>query len=178
MHKFILREPWQPPRTSAPPSASLFPKPPSPPEPPQLSSIPRPKTLEELASLARLADEPTPKPRGLFWDLFAGNISALAEGVLAHPETYDADLVTLARDLVEGRSKLEELTAEQRDLLNRGTLDFAQYRPARETPKAPPPPVRKMKPSDELRVMEPPPLATPGVDVPETAGGVRPYWWL
>lgn len=175
MHKFILRGPWAPPARSSAPLDSILPKPPSPPQPPQ---PPRLKTLEELASTVQLVDEQPPKPRGLFWDLLGGDHHALGEDILEHPDRYDDRLVTLMRELAEGRRKLEELTSDEQNLLNRGTLDFAQLRPDKsQTPKAPPPP-KRTKPSDETRVVEPPPMAEPGVDVPETPGGMRPYWWV
>lgn len=136
------------------------------------------RTLEDIASPVQLVDQQPPVKRGLFWDLLGGDYHSLAADIIEHPSSYDDQLVVLARELVEGRKKIEELSNEEQSLLNRGTVDFAQFRPQSQTPKAPSPQPRKMKPSEELKVREPPPIPEPGVDVPETPGGMRPYWWI
>lgn len=170
-HKFVLRDPWKPPSQSSGVMDSLLPQPPLPPQPTQV------KSLQEMAETVQLTDD-KPKPRGLFWDLLGGDYHSLASDIVEHPDHYDDRLVVLARELVEGRRKLDDVTREEQSLLNRGVIDFAQFRPQPQKPKAPPPPPAKVRPSDETKVTEPPPFAEPGVDVPETPGGMRPYWWV
>jgi len=150
-------------------TTSLLPKAPS---PPAFEKFP---TLEELAETARTVDTPKPRPKGLFWELFGGRPDALLADVLEHPEHYESRLVALAQELLEGRRKVTDLTSEEQGLLNLGTVNFAQYRPPKlEKPKAPAPPV----PRPRRASAEPPSVPEPGVDIPETPGGVRPYWWV
>jgi hypothetical protein len=177
-HRFVLRAPWAPPSQLSEMSGFPMLQPPLPPQPPTPPVPIRLKTLEEMASPVQLIDELPPAKRGLFWDLLGGDHHALTADILEHPANYDPGLVSLAEDLLEGRRKMEDLTREEQHLLNRGTVDFAQFRTTAQTTKAPPPPPRKMRPSDETKVTEPPPIPEPSVDVPETPGGMRPYWWL
>jgi hypothetical protein len=96
------------------------------------------------------------------------------QDVVDHPDRYNDELVALARELLEGRRKLEELSHRERELLNMGTFEFHQYRPPPpQKTKAPAPSPR---PRQELKPVEPPPTPEPGVDVPEGAS-LRPYWW-
>jgi hypothetical protein len=132
-------------------------------------------TLQELAAAALLTDEKPAPSKGLFWELFGGSSEALLQDVVQHSDRYSSELVVLARDVLECRKKMEELSDREKNLLNMGAFEFAQYRPeAEQKQKAPASPPRPT--AARSQPVEPPPSPEPGVDVPEGAS-LRPYWW-
>ena len=143
------------------PMLEFSPKPPEPPKPPTFPS------LSDLL-IGEVSAPPTSSRHGLFETLFGGNPEALLQDALDHPDQYDERLVTLSRDLYEKRRAVADLTKEERDILNMGTMDFAQYRP---------PPKQKTSVSPPRSLVTPELLTSPepGVDIPFT--DVRPYWW-
>lgn len=93
--------------------------------------------------------------------------------VMDHPDRYSAELVGLARDLLEKRRQVSDLTSQEQALLNVGALEFYQYRPEPQMTKTPvsPPRPKKWEP------VEPPAVPEVGVDLP---AGVDPdpYWFM
>lgn len=140
--------------------SELLPRPPEPPRPPTFPS------LEE--TLIGVPSTPPVRTRGLFEDLFGGRPEALLQDALDHPEKYDSRLVMLAQDLYEKRRTLEQLTKEEQEILNLGTLEFVQFKPPTtvKTTELPP------KPIPTREVFDTP---EPGTDIPAT--NIQPYWW-
>jgi len=141
--------------------SELSPKPPEPTKPPTFPSL-------ESLLVGEVSTPPVRRP-GLFDSLFGGRPDALLQDALDHPQQYDERLVILARDLYEKRKKLEDCTKEERDILNLGTIDFAQFRPPPKT-KAPAQAPRPPREQPEL-------IATSESDADVLNSEVRPYWW-
>lgn len=96
---------------------------------------------QELSSPTKAVDD------GLFSQLVQDPLVLYRE-YLDDPERFDESLALLLQQLVSNQKKLEELTAEERDMLNRATAELAQYAPK---PKPPPQqPQRASAPSDDF----------------------------
>ncbi len=106
-------EPVPPPVTLPPPSLQAV-RPPEAPLPPSMS----PSVIEPV--------EPSRpgRNRGLFESLIA-DPRVLFHGLLETPESYESGVSELLQNLVSGRRNREELTQQERELLDRATVEFA-----------------------------------------------------
>ena len=131
-------------------------------------SPPKFPSLVEVAELGGPPAEPKEKSRGLF-DALLGNVEALYQETVEHPDKFTPEAAALARELVAGGKRLDTLTAAERQVLDLATIDFAEATPKGKKPR----PQRAPTPLVEDRGPERP---VGGVDVPE--GAQEAYWWL
>lgn len=151
-----------------------------PPSPPQFPTF---QQLVELdrESLQRTLAAPPRRLNDLF-DGILGDLAPLLADYQTNPEKYGEETHELLEQLTHGSKLLEQLSANERVLLNRATFDFYQAVP----PKKPVPLVKQAEakdPADELEGAESegadaekPEAPVPGVDVPVTE--LPAYWWL
>lgn len=134
----------------------------SPPAPPRFP------TLFELAGAVDTVERPEPKT-DLFGNLI-GDPRVLFQDVLDRPEDYEEGLAELLIELLDGRTKPEELDPTRRDMLNRSVLDFAQ--PPR--PKQQQPVVRQQAP-EAMQMAED---EYEEYYEPELPSEPQPFWWV
>jgi hypothetical protein len=126
--------------------------------------------------LLQLSETPPPSSVSLFQGLLGGRLEVLVQDSIDHPERYDEPTRLMLQELAAGASKLEELTAAERGILDRATMDFAAYRPPQAPKNAPKPQPPMKKPrlveaADALEDGRAPQVEEPG-------GTMTPYWWL
>lgn len=159
--------------------AESFPSAPAP------AAFPKFPTVQEMLEhehglkthpLLRLAETP-PRPTSLFQGLMGGRLEVLLQDAADHPERYDEVELLMLQELATGTRKLEGMTAAEREVLDRATLDYAAVRPPKDfknapIPKPPAPKKPKLLEADQEFADGREPLV-------ETAGSVMsPYWWL
>lgn len=125
-----------------------------------------------LHPILQLTNPPPPRPEGLFEDLLRSDPSALAQDALDHPDRYADEARALLTELVQSPRRV---SAEERRVLDRATLDLAEYRPP--TLPASAPKKRPVEGAPRRQTVEQvvDPLPVPGIDIPEDAA---PFWWL
>lgn len=171
-------------------------KPPSPSKPsseflreylPELEapSFPKFPTFAELVE-AEQKSPPTTAPKKLndLFDGILGDLTPLLSDYARCPEKYGEETHPLLEQLTSGSKSLEQLSENERRILNLATFDFYQVDPPKKE-AARPPLVKESSAKDgleleeELRDEEPEtqgPGPRPGIDVPETE--LPAYWWL
>lgn len=151
---------------------------------PTLPSLP---TLPELPSLtsptpnmAEAVAQP-PQNDGLFNGII-GDPAVLYRAYLDRPEDFDEEQSNLILQLMSNQKKLDQLTDQERKVLDRATVNFAQHSP-RSNVKPSPSPKSSFSPTpttdpgrssfswqkDEMRL---PPLKDP-IDIPT----IPSKWW-
>ena len=129
----------------------------------QAPLAPRFPTFSELVTES--VPEKPKRARGLFAELLGSSAETLFGDLLDHPDKYEDGVAELVQQLISGAKKLEELSEQERDLLNRATLDFAHNPPRKQDAElrvapAPPSPY-----SDEQEIE----MEMPAADA---------FWWL
>ncbi len=133
-------------------------------------SILKPSTLPQLQTLLTLpeslggsvASEPIPRSSGLFEALIR-DPRVLFYDLLDRPDSYEKGVYETLLKLLSGK-KLDDLTAEEKALLNRAVLDNAQpVRQKATSPRRPPP-----EPAEDEKELEEKVLELP--DAPT-------FWW-
>jgi hypothetical protein len=146
-------------------------------------SVPRFPTFFELASQT---ESPSKKREtGLFEGLL-GDPTVLFNDLLDNPGKYEAGVDQVVQRLVSGQASLDDLNEQERQLLDRATLDFSQPRRSEE-PLSPKPAPRR-DPADDL---EPEELGDelgpqePGDEEDEERkpttgpqGPMKAFWWV
>lgn len=136
---------------------------------PKFHELVNPKTFEVARETGPAVSS---QPQGLFNGLLRDDFTVLYQDATENPGKYDEQTLGLLMQLVQGATKVRELTESERRLLDKATIDFASYVPPKPPPrKEPPAPTRAS--SDKTPVSAPP---IPGIDVPET--DTPAYWWL
>lgn len=139
------------------------------PKMPQLPSLPSPQLPDPFLP----DDRPPNRPRqGAFKQLLSGEAGVLHSDSRERPELYDTRMNGILTDLVSGARPYDDLSEEERQLLDEATVRFAT------TP---------IKPKEQVRAQEqiiqrvvtklapaPPPPKPPAA--PEH--DLQPYWWL
>lgn len=123
--------------------------------------------LFELASAEETAE--AKRPKGLFEELLGGRSDILFQDAQQHRDRYDETTLALLQDLVTGKRRREELTKEEREMLDQAVCDFASYVPPKETKRTP-----KIEVRQSALKTEAPEHAD--IDIP--AGTPNAYWWL
>lgn len=107
------------------------------PLPPGLSPIPSLPPLPTISdflpksspgSSTEPEGEPSPQSNGLFTALIRDPV-VLYQEYLSHPDLIDEDVGLLLTQLVTRQKRLEDLTPEEMQKLDRATVDFAQGPP-------------------------------------------------
>ena len=136
--------------------------------PPSLALLaPTFPTFSALATANAKPEDAGSKRGGLFSALLKDPM-VLLQDLLASPGKYQEGVFPLVQDLVSGRRKLEGLSKDETELLDRATIDFSRADQPKKVEPVPAPKVRKGAPSKAER---PAPKA-PSLD------GLEPYWWL
>lgn len=157
----------------------------TPPLPP-LPVMPAPwPTLSELLLKNSPEESPQPTDSGFFATLVGGDPRVLYLEHLNAPGLLDKKTVTLVTELVGTRKRVHQLTPEEKDLLNKATLELVQYRPKKDKKPFLSPSERSQTLSlldqesdgddtiwDEEGTMRLAPKKG-SVDIPD----VSPYWW-
>lgn len=131
------------------------PKPPQPPAPP---------------SPFELTEEPRPiKPTGLFHELLDGNHLVLHYDMLDRPDLYDDQSRDLVAQLADSRRRLEDLTLQERQLLDVAALEYATKPPVPSHERD-----RRQLTKRVVQKIEPLPDDAPGG--PEES--LPAFWWL
>ena len=142
---------------------------------PSLKPQPFPKfpTFSELAGAS--VNEPVAKPKetGLFEGLMGGDPRALFQDLVSCPHKYQPGTDTLLQQMLSGQKTPDNLTPDERLLLDHATLEYTQPSriPVEEEPIIPMP--KKDDPANYL-----PELADDADDEPPTRGPMNAYWWL
>jgi len=132
-------------------------------------------TVQELAASAQLAS-PGTRPTGLFEELLQSRPEAIYIDILDHPEKFEDGVKELVEELVTHR---RELTAQERELMDRAVLDFLAKPKGQPAPKPMPKKVDERAEmaealDEELRaeIVEPPAAAAANNGEPPA------FWWL
>lgn len=136
---------------------------------------PRFTTLKDLVDpvtfeLCVQEEAPRAKPKGLFSSLLQDHVELLAGDVVDHRDRYAPDAVKLVEDLLQRRKDVKTLEEQDRELLDRATLDFATFVPPKDPPAARKPAPKRVKQEPEEGVIH-------LVDTPPEAE-MPAYWWL
>lgn len=107
-----------------------------------------------------------PEPKTDLFGTLIGDPRVLFQDVLDRPEDYEEGLAELLIELLDGKTKPEELDPVKRDMLNRSVLDFAQ------PPRPKQPAVRQQVP-EVLQGAEDEEYYEP--DLPSEP---QPFWWV
>ena len=137
---------------------------------PKFDSIVDPKTFELLVP-HEVAE--APRPQGLFEALLKDHVEILASDAIEEPEKYNPQVISILREMLDGKKSSKSLTASERRLLDQATLDFATYtapKPVVQPPRKELPARVKQEESSEEGT------PVPGIDVPITEAPA--YWWL
>jgi len=94
-------------------------------------------TMEELIA-QEVSGPPVAADNGLFSQL-VGDPLVLYREYLDDPDRFDESLGLLLQELVTNRKKLEELTGQEVEQLNKATVELAQYEPKPKKQPAPQP---------------------------------------
>jgi hypothetical protein len=125
--------------------------------------------------LMRLTETAPPsEPASLFNGFLGGRLDVLTQDATAHPERYDNRTRAFLEELAGGARKLEELSSEEKGLLDSAVMDFAAFRPPKPAPAAKPQKEKKpalLRTENELLDER-----APQVDMP--SGPMTAYWWL
>lgn len=135
----------------------------------------RPLPPLRFPTLAELANETTPLPPSKPQTLFnmVGDPALLFSDLLDNPEKYGEGVDELLQQLVQGQKKLEELNAQEMQLLNNAAVAFVQA-PNRKA--APIPARRRAQPAEpeEADLDEHgAPMPTEELVLPEAPS----FWW-
>lgn len=122
-----------------------------------------------LAQLAEVPEQEAKKETSLF-DGLLGDVGALHDDMVRHPEKYDRRTSELLTQLASGSLPPKNLTPEERRLLDMAVMDYAQA----PRPRAPGPARANQQPKKAPAKKRADPV--PGRDVPVTE--LPPYWWL
>jgi len=136
-------------------------KPLSPPKPPRFP------TLYELAGGTDTV-EPLESRGDLFGSLI-GDPRVLFQDVLDRPDDYEEGLAELLIELLDGKTKADELDPTRRDMLNRSVLDFAQ------PPRPKEPPVVRRQAPEALHMAE---REYEDYYEPDLPSEPKPFWWV
>jgi hypothetical protein len=120
----------------------------------------------EEEQLAKLKDRPT----GMFEGLLMSEPNVLFNDLLRHPKKYEPGVQHLLQLLISGHDPTN-LHQQDRELLDRATIDFAQ--PYREPPEEKPPPKKEETVDDHLDS-----IGLIGGSDPEPDGGGEGFGWL
>jgi len=96
-------------------------------------------SLPTLASLSSFLEGGTTggSSPGLY-ESFLGSPEPLFQDLLNDPSRYEPGVDTLLQTMINGR-KLSDLTPEEKEMLNRATLEFSQAAPPKKQELPPPP---------------------------------------
>jgi hypothetical protein len=134
-------------------------------EPPTFPSFPTLKEMAEERERAQKREE-----TGLFDGLLGGNVGALYEDWIRHPDKYERRTSELLTQLASGSRSLKELTPEERRLLDSAVVAYAQAPALRRAPR------RALSQPKQARKRTKRVEPVPGRDVPITE--MPPYWWV
>lgn len=128
----------------------------------------------KFPTFAELASEVTPPPPSRPQTLFniVGDPTILFSDLLDNPEKYEAGVDELLQELVHKRKRMDELSAQELQLLNRAVVAFMQA-PAR---KPPPAPTRRAPPEPEPEAFDLDEQGAPmpaEIDLPDAPS----FWW-
>jgi len=148
----------------------------------QPQGAPRFPTFQELVDLDAMTSRETGNHR--LSDLFDGTLgdqTRLIEDFQKYPEKYGEECHDLLQRLASGNLSVEQLSQNDRRLLNLATLDFHQAAPPKKPPTIKKPgtsmqskPRRRTGLFNKARAQAQKPR--PGIDVPVTE--LPAYWWL
>ena len=103
---------------------------------------------------------------------------------LEDPEVFDEETALLLQQLVSNQKKLEDLTAEEKDRLNRATAEFTQYSPKPKKPQEQPRSTSSRSESsyedeeEELPWMkDAPSMILPSLESPMDLPVSTSFWW-
>ncbi len=131
-------------------------------------------TFPTFTALATVPDKaPAEGRKGLFLELVR-DPQVLLQDLLDSPAKYEEGVSTLLQDLVSGRRKIESLSREESELLDRATIDFTRTVQRQEVV---PPPEPKASTAEFYDEEGEDPMRYPSPQVPEL-NGLEPYWWL
>ena len=148
----------------------------------QPQEAPRFPTFQELVDLDATTSKETESRR--LSDLFDGTLgdqTRLVDDFQRHQEKYGEECHDLLQRLASGNLSVEQLSQNDRRLLNLATFDFHQAAPPKKAPTIKKPgtsmqakPRRRTGLFNKARVQTQKPR--PGIDVPVTE--LPAYWWL
>lgn len=138
-----------------------------------------PPSFPTLLELVEDSKQPPPpkKEKGVFEELLRGRVDVLLQDALESRSEYDDEVLALLHELYLNRLKLEELTPEQRLLLDAATMKFFS-RPEVNNPDVHHRAPKKLwKPPVEIA-----PEAASFQETEEAAplgeDGLPAFWWL
>jgi hypothetical protein len=101
--------------------------------------------------------------------MLQGRLDVLVDDVARNPDRYTEEALALIARLAQGRQKVEDLSLEERQVLDRATLDFAKYIPPKPPPAPKKPPKLKLIGADVDGHL--------GGDALELPGEMASHWW-
>ena len=143
--------------------------------PPSLKPLtpPAPPRFPTLFELAGETDKPEPRRDKGIYEALIGDPAVLFQAVLDSPSSYETGVSELLQDLMYSRQKVEELSQEQQDQLNRAAVEFATAKSPAPSPPSPSKP--KPKPPREVELIySDSGNHIPDVEIPEAA---PTRWW-
>jgi hypothetical protein len=125
-------------------------------------------------TLAELANETTPAPPSKPQTLFnmVGDPALLFNDLLDNPEKYGEGVDTLLQQLVQGQKKLEDLNAQDVQLLNNAAVSFVQA-PSKKAAPLPRRRVQPAKPEESDLDEHGAPVPSEELVLPEAPS----FWW-
>lgn len=74
------------------------------------------------------------------YESFLGNPEILFQDLLDDPSRYEPGVDALLQNMIGGRT-FADLTSEEKEMLNRATIEYSQSTPRKAQEEKPPPPV-------------------------------------
>jgi hypothetical protein len=139
---------------------------PAPPAFAKFPAFPKHRELADADALMQLSPK-KPVPQGLFEQLLQKRPEHILQSADEFPDRYNAQTLSLLRALYNNATTFEQLTAEEKELLNQATSEFFSATPAK--PGTPP---RASTPSTltgtPVAAPKPQPVEGPVMDA---------FWW-
>jgi len=103
--------------------------------------------------------------RGVFEELLSGRPEPILQSAAESPDRYDEQALSLLRALYNNSARFSDFTPEEKDLINRATMEFFSATPAAKTP-----------PATQPRAVQPP-AGSAIIAEPVEGPVVDSFWW-
>lgn len=134
-------------------------------------------TFAELVELEATNQAPPKRSSGLFEQLLGKRVEHLYQDALEQPSKYSEQNQQLMLQLLQGKRQYDELSDEEKDELDRCTIEFATAKKPTEEGVGK---LGKTPPLQQKTRAKKMPTPRKSVDRPGvvSAEGMPPFWWL